>query len=57
MKKNISKLKETGESTRKRVLLVVEKDLMTGVYFLHNDKLKKKEIIKLLNVVLKELKK
>ena len=44
-----------GESTAKRAVLLVEKDLITGIYHFHDTNLRKDEYIRILKLLLKEL--
>jgi len=55
MNRNQKILSENGESTAKKGLIAIEKDLLTGVYFCHFA-MTKPNCIKLLKLVIKSLK-
>ena len=55
MTKNQKILLENGESTAKEGVILIERDLLTGVYFCHYN-LTKPKVTKLLKLVIKNLK-
>jgi len=56
MNKGEKILSEYDESTAKKGLILIEKDLLTGVYFCHYDSTRKSEVVKVLKLALKDLK-